>query len=187
METSVPDLDATIEETLRYRPTAPIGTRDAVRDTTVLGCPVPKGTTIMWIFTTSSYIRPAVQVEEKRRTQRSQVEKSQGRAIEWDDEDIGFFKPERWLKQDEAGKIAFDGNAGPTTPFGMGPRSCFGRKLAYVQMKIILTMVIWNFELLECPKKLSGHSARLALTYKPHQCFVRLNRFNLESEQDGWI
>ena len=184
METSVPYLDATIEETLRYRPTAPIGTRDAVRDTTILGCPVPKGTTIMWIFTTSSYIHPAVSVDEDRRTERSQGEKSQGRAIEWDDDDIGLFKPERWLKRDETGKTVFDGNAGPTTPFGMGPRSCFGRKLAYVQMKIILTMMIWSFELLECPKELSGHGARLALTYKPHQCYVRLNKVDLEADSD---
>lgn len=178
METSIPFLDATIEETLRYRPTAPLGTRDAIRDTTILGHPVPKGTTVIWLVNSSNFLKPAMEVDESRRSQRCQEEKKQqsGRVGEWEDNDIGLFKPERWLTTDKEGSTVFDGNAGPSSPFGMGLRSCFGRRLAHVEMKIILAMLFWSFELLECPAELSGHSGHLALTYKPAQCYVRLKK-----------
>lgn len=42
----------------------------------------------------------------------------------------------------------------------------------------MLTMLIWNFELLECPEKLSGYSGLLAVVNKPQQCFVRLRKID---------
>ncbi|RSL44268.1 hypothetical protein CEP54_014744 [Fusarium duplospermum] len=32
-------------------------------------------------------------------------------------------------------------------PFHMGPRNCLGRNLAYVEMRVILARIIWNFDL----------------------------------------
>ena len=32
-------------------------------------------------------------------------------------------------------------------PFSFGPRNCLGRNLAYNEMRIILAIVLWNFDL----------------------------------------
>ncbi|KAL2255906.1 hypothetical protein VTK26DRAFT_2501 [Humicola hyalothermophila] len=53
------------------------------------------------------------------------------------------FHPERWLgdpafAQDH--KEAFQ-------PFHLGPRNCLGKNLAYIEMRLILSRVLWNFDL----------------------------------------
>ncbi|GKT65448.1 cytochrome P450 [Colletotrichum tofieldiae] len=53
------------------------------------------------------------------------------------------FHPERWL-QDPA--FASD-NREAFQPFHVGPRNCIGRNLAYVEMRLILTRVLWNFDM----------------------------------------
>ncbi|KAK6211426.1 cytochrome P450 [Colletotrichum tabaci] len=53
------------------------------------------------------------------------------------------FHPERWL-QDPA--FATD-NKEAFQPFHVGPRNCIGRNLAYVEMRLILTRVLWNFDI----------------------------------------
>ncbi|KAK4675163.1 hypothetical protein QC764_500720 [Podospora pseudoanserina] len=53
------------------------------------------------------------------------------------------FHPERWLGDPEFAsdhKEAFQ-------PFHLGPRNCLGRNLAYIEMRLILARVLWNFDL----------------------------------------
>jgi len=53
------------------------------------------------------------------------------------------FAPERWR-----GDAEFRGdNLKVVQSFSVGPRNCLGKSLAYVEMKIILARVIWNFDL----------------------------------------
>ena len=40
---------------------------------------------------------------------------------------IDKFDPERWLEKDSEGNVVFNSRAGPTMPFGAGPRGCFGK------------------------------------------------------------
>ncbi|KAK6077404.1 cytochrome P450 [Seiridium cupressi] len=55
----------------------------------------------------------------------------------------GRFLPERWL-----GDPRFAGdNREILNPFSRGPRNCIGRNLAYAEMRLILTRVLWNFDL----------------------------------------
>jgi cytochrome P450 len=42
----------------------------------------------------------------------------------------------------------FDPSAKPVLAFGLGLRGCFGKRLAYVEIRILITLIIWNFELL---------------------------------------
>ncbi|GAB1317909.1 Trichothecene C-15 hydroxylase [Madurella fahalii] len=53
------------------------------------------------------------------------------------------FHPERWL-----GDPAFaDDHKEAFQPFHLGARNCLGRNLAYIEMRLILTRVLWNFDL----------------------------------------
>lgn len=194
---SIPYLDATIEELFRVGGPVPLNSREATQDAVVLGHVIPRGTTVMFLQNGPSILMPAGEVDESRRGKRSQEDWKQGRQKAWDDDDIASFKPERWLiaaQPDDRGNrnalenpsenagseaaVVFDSNAGPTNPFGLGLRGCFGRRLAYLEFRILLIMMIWNFELLECPKALAGHYGKLGVVYKPHQCFVRLKKLD---------
>ncbi|KAJ2979897.1 hypothetical protein NQ176_g2968 [Zarea fungicola] len=53
------------------------------------------------------------------------------------------FVPERWL-DDPAYK---NDDRAAAQPFSLGPRNCIGKNLAYAEMRLILTRVIWNFNL----------------------------------------
>ncbi|KAK0750225.1 cytochrome P450 [Schizothecium vesticola] len=53
------------------------------------------------------------------------------------------FHPERWL-----GDPAFaSDNKDAFQPFHVGSRNCLGRNLAYIEMRIILARVLWNFDM----------------------------------------
>lgn len=54
-----------------------------------------------------------------------------------------MFHPERWL-----GDPAFaDDRKDAFQPFHLGPRNCLGRNLAYIEMRLILSRILWNFDL----------------------------------------
>jgi cytochrome P450 len=54
-----------------------------------------------------------------------------------------MFRPERWLGDE---KFAND-RLGASLPFGTGPRVCIGRHLAYLEMRLIVSHILWNFDL----------------------------------------
>lgn len=97
---------------------------------------------------------------------------------EWDEDDRGSFIPERWLNE----KGEYDSTAGPILPFGLGLRACYGRRLAYLEMRILVTLLIWNFEFLPTPLHLSGYDANAQLTHKPKQFYVKLKKPGLSKD-----
>jgi cytochrome P450 len=130
---------------------------------------------------------PGFDIDESRRSESSRAAKKDGRAREWDPEDMAVFKPERWLvpasspgqekpQEGQGEQFEFDSSAGPQLAFGLGPRGCFGKRLAYLQLRIMVTLILWNFELLSCPAELSGYAAIQGVTFKPRQCYVRLRK-----------
>ncbi|KAF3483151.1 cytochrome P450 CYP3/CYP5/CYP6/CYP9 [Arthroderma uncinatum] len=57
--------------------------------------------------------------------------------------DPNKFVPERWLGDERYKndcKKAYQ-------PFSYGPRNCLGKNLAYAEMRLVLTRLLWNFEL----------------------------------------
>lgn len=50
-----------------------------------------------------------------------------------------------------------------------------GRRLAELELKIIIGLVIWNFNLEPTPAGLSSYAARHDLTRNPRQCYLRLS------------
>ncbi|KAF2753658.1 cytochrome P450 [Pseudovirgaria hyperparasitica] len=103
------------------------------------------------------------------------VPKAKGRTGSWNSSDIHLFQPERWLRQ-EANEVVFDQNAGPMLSFGLGPRACFARRMAYLEMKIALVLLVWNFEFQTVPTTLSSYEAVDKLTHQPVQCYIRLRK-----------
>ncbi|KAF9628978.1 putative cytochrome p450 monooxygenase protein [Lasiodiplodia theobromae] len=189
MRASIPYLDATIEEILRCGGTVPAVDRQAIQDTVLLGHHVPKGTSILMLANGPSMFSPSFSIDETLRSQSSQAsEKGHMRFREWKKDDMALFKPERWLalvttetKDGAVGNgdlklqnASFDAQAGPSMPFGGGIRGCFGRRLAYVEMRTFLITILWTFELLKCPDEVSGYEAYDGVVHKPTNCYVRL-------------
>lgn len=175
-KTTMPFFDAMMEELLRFNPVVVINSREAIRDTELLGHHIPKGTLVMYLLKGPGFTMPAYKVDEHIRSESSRQAEKDGQVKSWNDDDIDVFKPERWLVKAEDGSVTFDANAGPCNPFGLGLRSCFGRRLAYIQLRIFLVMIVWNFELLECPEELSSFAGKLGIVYKAHHTNVRLKQ-----------
>lgn len=51
------------------------------------------------------------------------------------------FIPERWI----GNEFAADIKSG-MQPFSLGPRGCIGKNLSYMEMRVILARVLWNFD-----------------------------------------
>ncbi|KAK0648467.1 cytochrome P450 [Cercophora newfieldiana] len=176
----IPYLDAFIEETLRHANTIAFVVRTAMQDTTVLGRHIPKGTDVFLMANGAGYLEPNIPVSDSSRSPGARP--AQGKTLTglWDDRDISAFKPERWLATSTNAKgqkeEVFDPMAGPTLAFGLGPRGCFGRKFALLEMKILFSLMVWKFELLETPAELGGYEAIQRFAREPVKCFVRLRR-----------
>lgn len=156
--------------------------RDTLNDMTILGHDIPKDTTVMFLSLGQSLTEPLVSVPPGVRSETS--EKSKSRVPDWDDDTIRLFQPERWLKPTKetsdqpitSGDVEFDPNAGPMMTFGGGPRGCFGRRLAYLQLRITIALLVWDFEFQTCPSDLSSYEGSDVLTTIPKQCFVKLRK-----------
>ncbi|TDZ35852.1 Cytochrome P450 monooxygenase TRI13 [Colletotrichum spinosum] len=188
MHINVPYLYASMEEIMRCAGTAPFTEREAMSDTTLLGHHIPKGTKVFCLSQGASIKSPAHVIDESRRSETARLAaKNRGKVPQWDPVDIADFNPERWLvpvsPESEKGEpngtgpsVEFDSAAGPQIPFGLGKRSCFGKRLACVELRIILSLIVWNFEILRCPEALSGYEAKDYVTHKPLKNYVRLRK-----------
>ncbi|KAI0441397.1 cytochrome P450 monooxygenase [Xylaria telfairii] len=175
--TQIPYLDATIEETLRCAGTAPVVDRVATVDTELLGHRVPKGTVVTCLVTGPTMKSPGFEIDISRRSTSSRVAIEEGRVRAWRTDDIAAFDPGRWLVDNSTcggTEADFDPTAGPQLAFGLGTRGCYGKRLVYLEMRIVLTLVVWNFELLPCPSSLSTYHSKLITTNEPIQTYVRL-------------
>ncbi|EQC37289.1 hypothetical protein SDRG_05513 [Saprolegnia diclina VS20] len=119
---------AVVKETLRLYPAANPNQRILSQDMTVLGYDIPKGTSVMMATYTMSR-DPAV----------------------FDEPEI--FKPERWIDRDHATPAARKKKAYSTLPFGMGSRSCIGRRLAETEIYLALAHLVRRMEMQWIPEE----------------------------------
>lgn len=110
-------LNACASEAMRLKPVAPFLPLEALRDTVVGDVAVPKGTLVWCVLRHDS-------VSESHFT------------------DAQAFRPERWLaaEQQHDDKRA-------SLPFGAGLRTCPGRYLALLEIKIAMAMLLGSFEI----------------------------------------
>ncbi|KXX82889.1 putative cytochrome P450 12c1, mitochondrial [Madurella mycetomatis] len=174
----LPYLDAVIEEMLRIN-AVPV-TREALCDTTVLGYPIKKGTQVFFMSNGPGFLSPSFPVDDSKRSESSRAAKINAN---WDEsKDLTLFEPERWLvrKREGDGVLAddvdFDGAAGPQLVFGLGPRSCWGRRLSLMEIRVIIAMLVWNFQLIRSPPELSGYAGLEGIARVPQKCYLRINK-----------
>jgi cytochrome P450 len=146
---------------------------------TLLGYHIPKGTEVFMMQNGPGYMSPPIPVDDSKRSESSINAKNLVGQWTPDEQDMKAFRPERWLTRGANGKDEFDSQAGPHLAFGLGPRGCYGRRLAYLQMRIVLVMMIWNFEFKETPAAVSSWAAANRLARHPQQCYVQLERVKL--------
>ncbi|KAK7432279.1 hypothetical protein QQZ08_001224 [Neonectria magnoliae] len=175
--TSIPYLDAVMEETVRYAAVATLIVRTSTCDTEILGYPIPKGVNVILPLTGPSIKEPAISIPEHMRSTASQRDK--GRVPAWGD-DVGEFVPERWLKWEGGAEgiptQVFCANAGPNLAFSTGPRQCFGKRLAYLELRVLMTLLVWNFEFGQLDEKLNSDEIVEKLVNLPEDCYVKLAR-----------
>ncbi|KAI9147561.1 putative cytochrome P450 [Paramyrothecium foliicola] len=175
---SIPYLDAVMEETLRCAAVATIIARTATCDTQILGHAIPEGTDIMLLLAGPSFKEPALPVSESLRTKGCTEAKE--RVPAWGD-DVEIYQPERWLRCESdaaagANKQIFDPYAGPNMAFSKGPRQCFGKKLAYMQLRTQMTLLIWSFRFDVLEQALNGDELLEKMINTPQDCYVKLSR-----------
>ncbi|KAF2806011.1 cytochrome P450 [Mytilinidion resinicola] len=177
----VPYLDAVLDEVLRLHAT--LLSRQAITDTQLFGYRIPKGTTVFIMANGPGFHSPSLAAAAALRDA-SSAEPDSG----WDEtRDMFTFEPERWLRKkedasttttttEEDAGVEFNANAAPQAAFGMGLRGCWGRKLAYVELRMIVSLVVWHFDLLAVPPALAYPSATLSIIHRADECYVRLRR-----------
>lgn len=58
----------------------------------------------------------------------------------------GCFVPERWIPGKIMSKEQVEHAYDALHPFSIGPRSCTGRNMAMVQIKLVLARVLWLYD-----------------------------------------
>ena len=169
----VPYMDATLNEMSRLAKVFALSGRDAIVDTEILGHHIPKGTFVGILTTGPGQGMPNMPLgnQVKKRSEGGKMYKE--RLGTFDDYDIEDFNPDRWIKQGD-GADEFDPNAGPFMPFSMGPRGCFGKKLARMQMSVMFTLILWDFKMLPLPDELNDDKEKIGLTRAPETVYVKL-------------
>jgi len=175
LEVDIPFLDATIEEIVRCSATAAITTRRALVDTQILGHRIPKGSNVILNLRIN---KQPFEIKERRRSKTSQAAqiKRTGGGFEGESgRNLDLFEPCRWLAHDAiTGKEVFNAYALPNLTFGGGFRGCFGKRLAMIEMRIVVVTLILNFEFLPLPEEMSGLEAEEEVFRKPKTAFAKL-------------
>ncbi|KAG8159313.1 hypothetical protein KVR01_010974 [Diaporthe batatas] len=168
MATPLHYLDAFIAETLRHSCTGPISFREAVQDCTVLGHRIPSGTPV--VLMTQDVTHQAVAYLGGKPTLAAAREASNGQPVGRNitEPPLNEFHPDRWLSA--AGE--FDPKAAASMAFSGGLRACFGKKIAMLEMRIFLVVLVWHFSFARLSTRLSRYGSLDGLTRKPSCCFV---------------
>lgn len=118
LSTSIPYLEAYMEESMRAANTSPRLVRRTTTDTQVLGYSIPKGVTVLL----NPYIgTQPLDISEHLRSETSRNSKRNFESY-WDVNSMDDFQPERWLAEDGS----FNPRQFPRLAFSAGPRMCYG-------------------------------------------------------------
>lgn len=175
----MPYVDAVIDEVLRLHAT--IMSRMALRDTEIFGRHIPKGATVWMLCNGPGFHSPSFDAAVAQRGPSTETDFSK----DWDEtRDMFTFEPERWLRKKKSASstttednaVEFNANAAPQAAFGLGLRGCWGRKLAYIELRMLVALVVWHFDLLPVTPALNNTTATWSVIHRSDACYVRLRR-----------
>ena len=140
-------LEACIHESMRLHPVAPIIGSEAVEEVIVAGTTIPKGTMILFV--------PRVAAV------------GEGNFSHATD-----FMPDRWAEP-----VSESNNKKVSIPFGAGPRMCPGRFLAIEEMKMVIAVLVKNFDIERIDTPDGGQAQEyLTFTMGPAGLRIKLRR-----------
>ncbi|TLD29127.1 hypothetical protein PspLS_03652 [Pyricularia sp. CBS 133598] len=90
------------------------------------------------------------------------------------------FRPERWLSgreaeaEEEDVSVFAGDNKAVFQPFGVGSRGCLGRGLAYMETRLTLTRLVWNFDMELMPESEDWADQRVWMLYEKKPLNMRL-------------
>ncbi|KAH7037441.1 putative cytochrome P450 [Microdochium trichocladiopsis] len=182
VKAQIPYLDAVIEEVLRIDPPAVGITRETKKEIKILGHTIPKDTVLFLSFMGPTYTSKGFLPEKTGEALRSESSRSHAGAYDVDDwTKSGYpadeYHPDRWLKESEdgSGELTFNPRAGPFLTFSTGTRVCWGKRLAYLELKLVVTVLVWNFVFERLPENLEDWVYDEDLFMKPKNCRVKLS------------
>ncbi|WVQ69524.1 uncharacterized protein L199_007744 [Kwoniella botswanensis] len=170
---NVPYLEAVVHETLRVARTAGGFLRDTKEDMMILGHHIPKGTTLA--FPTSIGYEDCSPVDHKRpkspgtESQHTTDHDQKRRVGYWDYGTGHIFDPERWLTEDGR----FNPIAGPSLPFSLGQRRCFGKNLALLELRVFIAQLNLSFFFAPIPADQNRFDRLDDVISHPKDCFIR--------------
>lgn len=160
---ALPLLNAICEETLRLYPPVTTTARKAIRDTTVAGVAVPKGTIIIlfpWVVNRNPQYWGGVAADQ--------------------------FIPERWIERDQNGQARLNKHGGAESnycelTFLHGNRACIGMNFAKAELRCILANMFMSFKLSRLPGDDLIAEPAGSLTIKPKGgLYVGLQRVDVK-------
>ncbi|OCF44809.1 hypothetical protein I317_01298 [Kwoniella heveanensis CBS 569] len=179
---NVPYLEAVVHETLRLARTAGAYLRDTTEDMIILGHHVPKGTTLVFptstgyedcssFFSAGTLIGEASRGEQKTADPLSEcrTDHHPRRVGHWDDGTGHIFDPERWMTPDGM----FNAVAGPSLPFSLGQRRCFGKNLALMELRVFIAKLNLAFFFAPVPASQNGFERVDKVISHPKDCYIR--------------
>ncbi|KAI0009074.1 cytochrome P450 monooxygenase-like protein [Xylariaceae sp. FL0662B] len=83
------------------------------------------------------------------------------------------FVPERWL--DDAPEPYKDDVKASLQPFSMGPRNCIGKNFAYLQIRQILSRLLWHFDVELCAESENWAAQQAHLLWDMKPLYVKLS------------
>ncbi|KAJ9138730.1 Isotrichodermin C-15 hydroxylase [Coniochaeta hoffmannii] len=84
------------------------------------------------------------------------------------------FVPERWLDGEEGAERYRDDNKAAFQPFSIGARNCLGRSLAVMETRLILTLLLWNFDIELMEESKGWARQKVWMLYEKRPMWVRV-------------
>ncbi|PMD41851.1 cytochrome P450 [Hyaloscypha variabilis F] len=86
-----------------------------------------------------------------------------------------FQQPDEFIPERFLSNTGFDSdNRSALQPFSYGPRNCMGRHMAYVEMRMILVSMLWNFDYELCDESQNWLDQKVYLVWRKDPLMVRL-------------
>ncbi|KAK8847633.1 hypothetical protein IAR55_005492 [Kwoniella newhampshirensis] len=202
--TNVPYLEAVVHETLRLSRTAGGVARETKEDILVLGRTIPKGSTIVLptsvgcqdlsdVAPDTQYLDKATDdydatwIDEKARpgglddTGRSEGDGSSRKVGYWKSGTGLLFDPERWMDKDGN----FDLHAGPSMPFSLGQRGCFGKNLAMLELRVFIAQLNIAFFFAPISDEQNGFQRVETVTSHPRYSYISPIPWRADEAREG--